>query len=184
MQVAQQDLLDLVKDGRTLVLSNQQDGITVFFDDVTRVELTWKGKGDPDGGDVKQVPSALLNNPVFCEQIQRGLFRIENSTDQLSRSIQLQQAAWTERQDKAAHADAELQKQQEETVVAVGRACIAPKGGAMCGSYAIVAGKDSPEEPPLCDEHAHLASQYESSDTGRTVNGKPEVIWKRRTPSR
>lgn len=166
--------------GAPVVVSNQLPGIVTFTDENTRINITWAGKGDPNGGDVKEVSPVILANPQFREQVLREIFHIEAGPDVLQRALDLQRAHWQSRQLALSSASAEIEKAQD-TIVATGQPCIAPKGRDLCGSYALVMGKNSGEQPPLCEEHASLARQYFAHETGRQVDGKPEVIWKRAT---
>jgi len=169
----------LARQDTPVAVRNQLPGIVTFTDDNTHINMVWAAHGDVKGADVKEVPPSMLLNPQFRENVLRGILSIEVDPGILERSLQLQRAEWAHRQLEKANASAEVQK-ANDTVVATGVACIAPKGPReLCGSYALVMGKNPDEHPPLCAEHQHLSSQYAPTYTGRQVNGKDEVIWKR-----
>lgn len=167
--------------GAPVVVRNNLPGIVTFTDDNTKIQTIWEGRNDRNGGDVKEVPPSLLQNPQFREQVLRGIFEIvdmDNNSDVLQHALDAQRAHWDARQLEAANASAEIQK-ANDTVIATGQPCIAPKGRELCGSYSLVMGTDPTAEPPLCDEHKSLARAYAPQQTGRLVDGKPEVVWKR-----
>ena len=172
------ELNRMMQDGVTIVIRNNQPGHTVFQDDNTKVVTVWDAAGDPYGGDVKEVSPTLLANPTFREHLLRGVFGIVEAPEELERAVEGMRAKWTNQQNKAANAAIELEETKNQ-VVATAQTCIAPKGKELCGSYAIVMGKDPSERPPLCAEHMPLAGQYVPTETGREVDGKPEVVWKR-----
>lgn len=164
-----------------VVIRNNLPGIATFTDENTKIQTIWEGRGDKKGGDVKEVSPVLLQNPQFREQILRGIFEVvdnDANPDVLANALNAQRASWELRQIEALSASAEIAK-ANDTVIATGQPCIAPKGRELCGSYSLVMGKDPSQEPPLCEEHKKLAPLYTATQTGRLVDGKPEVVWKR-----
>lgn len=173
------ELNRMMQEGVTIVVRNMQPGITVFTDDNTKIVTTWDANGDPYGGDVREVPPTILANPIFREHIMRGIYKIEEAPEVLQEAMEGMRTKWANQVHKAANAALEIESSQEQ-VVATAQTCIAPKGkDQLCGSYAVVMGKDPSERPPLCAEHMVMAGQYSPQPTGREVDGKPEVIWKR-----
>lgn len=172
--------------GEPVVIQNNLPGIATFTDENTKIQTIWEGRGDPQGRDVKEVPPILLQNPQFREQILRGIFGLVDTLEHpeiLGNALDAQRAAWDSRQLALASASAEVEK-ANDVVIATGLSCIAPKGPReLCGSYALVMGKTPEDHPPLCQDHIHMAAQYAPTNTGRLVNGKDEVIWKRVTVS-
>lgn len=162
-----------------VVVRNMLPGIVCFTDENTRISVTWQGHGDVNGGDVKEVSPTLMANPQFREQVLRGIFSVERSAEVLQAALDLQRNHWNNRQLALQNASAEIEK-ANDTVIASGQPCIAAKGRELCGSYALVMGKNPDEQPPLCQDHAHLVTQYAPTETGRArSDGKPEIIWKR-----
>lgn len=166
--------------GRPVVVRNALNGIAVFTDEQTKITNQWAAIGDPHGKDVLEVSPSILANPQFREMVLRGIFTIEESPEVLQAALDAQRAHWQSRQLQAANASVEIEK-SKDTVIATGASCIAPKGRELCGSYALVMGKDVTSHPPLCTEHMTLARNYASTETGRIIEGKPEVIWRRVT---
>jgi hypothetical protein len=113
----------------------------------------------------------------------RGIFEVIDTSlhpEVLQSALNAQRAHWDERQLTAASAAAEIEK-SNDVVIATGQPCIAPEGRELCGSYTLVMGNDPSQEPPLCTKHEALAPFYVSQQTGRLVDGKPEVVWKRKS---
>lgn len=166
-----------------VVVRNKLNGIATFTDENTKIQVIWEAYGDPTGKDIKEVSPLLLNNPQFREQILRGIFEIVDTQinpDVLANALNAQRGAWEARQLAASNAAVEVQK-ANDVVIATGQSCIAPRGPRdLCGAYALQMGKEEDNSrPPLCAEHQHLAPQYAPTTTGRQVDGKDEVIWKR-----
>lgn len=180
MPLAATELNRLAREGDLLVTRNTERGIVVFTDEASKISVTWEGANDAAGGDVVECPATFLKNPKFREIILRGLIEVEEAPEVLQEALDRQKAEWDQRQQKAKNAEVELQRTNDR-VVARGVSCIAPAGkGALCGSYGLVMGQNPSERPPLCAEHQHMASQYVSSETGRTdANGKSETTWQR-----
>lgn len=178
-------LADLGVGTGPVVVRNNHGNIATFTDENTRAVYTWEAAGDPHGRDVKEVSATILANPTFRENVNKGIFAIENDQDILRQALDAQRSHWQSRQHQAENAQVEIENAQAQ-VVAAAEPCIAPRGRELCGSYAVVSGNDQSGEPqpPLCGEHKHLAPQYQPNTTGRVVDGKPEVIWKRVTPTR
>jgi hypothetical protein len=169
---------------RTVVIRNTLPTIATFVDDTgaSRIAMKWEAAGDPHGGDVREVPQELLANPQFREMVYRGIYAIDTDPQILRRALEAQRSHWDSRQLSAASAEVELMRSQDQ-VVATGQPCIAPRGRELCGAYGIVDEKTK-DQPPLCPEHRHLAPQYKPNETGRVIDGKPEVVWRRAAAAR
>jgi hypothetical protein len=173
-------LAALARQDMPVAVRNQLPGIATFTDENTKINMIWQAHGDPNGGDVKEVHPSMLLNPQFRENVLRGIYTVESDPDVLNNALMLQRHGWDQRQAETANAAAQIQSAADQTV-ATGVSCIAPKGPReLCGVYAMVEeGSDPNSKPPLCAEHLHLARLYVPSPTGRQVNGKDEIIWKR-----
>lgn len=181
MPVAAAELTRLAQEGILLTARNTQPGIVVFTDEAQHISLTWEGKGDPAGGDVHECPASLLKNPKFRETVLRGIIIIEDAPDVLQAALDKQLAEWDQRQQRLQSAQEDLERANDR-IIGRGVPCIAPEGGKgeLCGSTALVMGKNPNERPPLCAKHAHLASQYVLTETGRVDgDGKSETVWQR-----
>lgn len=172
------DLSNLATEGAVIAVQNQLPGIVVFTDDAQKIVVTWEAKGNAAGKDIVECPATFLRNPKFRETVLRKILTIEDAPEVLQAALAAQTAAWDQRQQASQDAEQTLTK-MADAVVAHGVACIAPKGKELCGSYGLVMGKNATEHPPLCTEHQSLASQYIAVDSGRIVDGKPEIVWTR-----
>jgi hypothetical protein len=56
-----------------------------------------------------------------------------------------------------------------------GTQCLEQEGRSRCSEFAIRT--NNSERPPLCQKHAHLASQYTPEETGEFKDLKPVVRW-------
>lgn len=181
---AARNLSVLSQDGSTapVVVRNNLNSIVSFTDETTRISNIWAAANDPHGGHVKEVPPSLLRNPQFREMVLREIFSVEGDPEVLENALDRQRQHWRDRQQLAADAAIELHKSADQ-VVAMGQACIAPRGrGELCGSYSLVMGNDEAARrstPPLCAEHQNQAALYQPSMTGREIDGQQEIIWRR-----
>lgn len=147
-------------DALAVMCQNQMPGTTVIAADAKRnYEVTFRGKGDPDGEDVQPIPEVLLRTIQFQRALSRGiLVAIEGSdhpvvqqalsrqSDSFARKMQHQHMADREVLDSPAAAD----------IVVIN--CIGPgsREGAVCGEDVPVRSGDT-GKPPLCDRHKALA---------------------------
>jgi hypothetical protein len=148
-------------DALAVMCQNQMPGTTIIAADAKRnYEVTFGGKGDPDGNDVQPIPDALLRTIQFQRAISRGVLAVieganhpvvqqalARQTDSFARRVQSQQVADREVLDAPA---------DNEIVVA---ACIGPgsRKGAVCGEQVPLRHGDT-GRPPLCDRHKGLAN--------------------------
>lgn len=176
------DLNELARSGVPITVANITPGIVVFNNDENNMKAAtvWEAQGDPGGNDVKQVSPQFILNPNFREALLRKILEVQSTDEALDRAIANQTASWNTRQAARANATAAVLIKDVEQTVASAAACIVPKGrDGLCGSYALVNPNAEQATPPLCSEHQNLASQYTAVETGRTVRGRPEVLWKR-----
>lgn len=174
------DLMKISASSDSLAVSNSLPGIVIFHDEQLKTTYEWTAKGDPNGKDVVDCSPELLKNPRFREHVLRGIFVIESAPEVLQTALDAQKADWDARLQNMADSQANLEKAANR-VVAHGQSCIAPKGskGVLCGNVSLVMGINPNEQPPLCAEHAHMRSQYVATASGRVVNNKEEMTWKR-----
>lgn len=147
-------------DALAVMCQNQMPGTTIIAADAKRnYEVTFGGKGDPDGNDVQPIPDALLRTIQFQRALSRGiLVAIEGSdhpvvrqalsrqSDSFARKMQSQEMADREVLDSPAAAD----------IIVVN--CIGPgsRQGAVCGEQVPVRHGEN-GKPPLCDRHKGLS---------------------------
>lgn len=176
------DLNELARSGVPVTVSNQTTGIVVFNLDEANLKaaIVWGRQGDPTGDDVKQVSPNYLLSPNFRDVLLRGLLKVEDGPEALDAALAAQHANWSARQVARDTANSNVLVKEAENVVATAATCIAPKGrDGLCGTFALQNQGSESQTPPLCAEHLNLASHYTGIETGRTVAGRPEVLWKR-----
>lgn len=177
MPVAAQQLTRLANEGDAIVVRNTLRGISVFTDSDQQT-TEWQGTDDPNGGDIVECPATYLKNPHFRQAVLRGLFVIEEAPEVLAAALEAQISEWNSRQQSKADSAASLQRMADRTI-ARGLTCIAPVGKALCGNISLVSGQNPSERPPLCSEHQHMVNQFVPSETGRVIDSKNEIVWKR-----
>jgi hypothetical protein len=165
---AANELTRLAQEGDTIAVRNTLPGIAVFQDDNLNVSTTWEGSEDPNGGHIREISATALRNPDFRSSVLRGIFEIEDAPDALAAAVAASKAEWESRQQARADSVAAIDRVSKRTI-ARGKVCIAPKGRDVCGTIAM----DIENRPPLCAEHAAMASQYIQ------VEGPEGPIWKR-----
>lgn len=162
-----------------IMVRNTHTGPTVFSNNDVKVE--WAGYGDPFGGDVQPVPETLFNDPNFYRAMNSGLF--EKITDEgvIEEQARLQREQYQTAQAAKKNAGKSLLDETPDQDILVLN-CLGdnPKGG-ICGEGVNIRSKDRAEVPPLCPRHQRLRSQFIAEETGRVVQGKPEVAWQRVT---
>jgi hypothetical protein len=178
MPVAAQELTRLANEGDALVVRNTLPGITIFGDDQLKQTTEWQGAGDPNGGDVMEVSALYLKNPHFRKAVLREILVIEDAPEILRDALAAQKSEWDSRQQAKADSASTLQRMADRTI-ARGLTCIAPKGKALCGNISLVVGQNPNERPPLCAEHQHMVNEFVPSETGRVIDNKNEIVWKR-----
>jgi hypothetical protein len=153
-----------------VLVRNTEGGPFVFTDAVTKTVLEWKGAGDPTGEDVQSVPDALIENPAFMRNIQRGIIVVEEADDNAKALLDKQTASWTQRQEREkALSRASIDQQQNNDMVSA--QCVGPnnRGNGQCGDLVPVKEKDKFGRPPLCPTHESLVNQFalvEDPDAG------------------
>jgi hypothetical protein len=154
------------------------DTISVFVirQDGNEEISEFQPKGSADGSDIMELPSTYLKNAQFRKQLQKGIYEIIDADDpDVIDAIDAQKRAWEDQLAAKSENDILVARQQPQAFS--GEECIAQEGRGQCTRFAIKA--NSNEKPPLCSTHLHLASQYTPEETGRFLNGKPEVRWNR-----
>lgn len=163
-----------------LFVRNTQPGPTVFTDPLTKVAFEWAAKDDPGGEDVQQIPSTLMSNGAFVKAVQRGIFVVENPSEEIDAILARQTTTFQERQQAASEAArAVIQHEAQEDYIQV--ACIGPnnKGTGECGDPVAVKEKHRSAKPPLCVRHRALVGQYVITETDQITDGKAVQVWKR-----
>ncbi len=161
-----------------LMIRNEQGGPTVFTSGTQHVE--WKGKGDPDGGDVQPCPPEFMQDVQFRRALTRSIFTVvEDAEDALS----LHRDEWDARQTR----QREASKDSLDTVTdndLLMLKCLGPADrtgntDAICGTEVPVKSSQVREKPPLCNKHKALVNQFLAEETDVIKGGKPEIRWVR-----
>lgn len=166
------------RDGETITVRNNENTITVFVAKLDGQEepIEWEAHGSPVGGDVQEVSAVLLKNAKFRKALQRGIFDIVEADDEeVLDAFAAQKAAWESQRQAKDEADRLVSMQQPRAYS--GHQCLAQEGRAQCAEFAI--SSKTNERPPLCSKHSHLSHQFAPEETGKFVDGKPEVNWVR-----
>ncbi len=67
---------DTITIAKPVLLANNLAGPTVFHDENSKTEVTWEGKGDPQGNDIQPIPIYYLENTNFLRILNKGIFRL------------------------------------------------------------------------------------------------------------
>ena len=179
--VRKQDLKSLVSESTSITVSNQLTNIVCFnyrVDGGTD-ECEFQAKGDSNGDDTMELPSTILLNAKFRDAVSKGILKIVEADDpDVIEAFEAKNKAWAAQQEAKKQSDMFIESQQPKAFS--GRQCLAQEGRGQCVEYAIYS-TNSNERPPLCQKHAHLASQFVPEETGTFTNNKPDVEWRRVT---
>jgi hypothetical protein len=165
--------IELTQPMTSVVCQNMTDSVLVIASDPRRThEVTFEGKGSPDGGDYQHMPREIIATPAFARQIALGTLRVvQGEDDPLVQSAMSRQsdAFWKRAAaDKAAAMDT-LDEVADNDYVVVN--CIGPgtRPDAPCGENLPRKAAEAQAAPPLCDRHAALEGKCTRRGTGPWV---------------
>lgn len=167
----------LAREGESLTVRNPNKNILVFTPSVQSPNdyTTWEAVGDPQGEDIQEIPASFLANSKFSAAILKGVLEIIDADDPaILDAIEAQRNSWQAKQQLRSDSDRMIESQQVKAYS--GKQCIAQEGRGTCSEFSISSGNNN-ERPPLCSKHAHLGHEYLPEETGKFVEGKPEVRW-------
>lgn len=149
-------------DALSVMCQNQMSGPTVIAADAKRnYEVTFGGKGHPDGEDVQPIPEALLRTIAFQRAISKGILRVIEGADHpvVQQALARQSDSFARRVQAQQMADREVLEQASAADILVVN-CIGPgsRPGAVCGDQVPVKSGDT-GDPPLCDRHKGLTDR-------------------------
>jgi len=173
------DINSFVNENESIVVKNTLNTIAILVIKVDGAEeqCEFKAAGDPHGEDIMEVPSTYLKNAQFRKQLQLGIFKIVDADNpDVLDAMENQLKAWEAAQVAKAETDRFIEAQQPRAYSGV--QCLAQEGRQQCVDYAIYA-QNNRERPPLCQKHAHLATQFTPEETGTFTDGKPDIRWNR-----
>lgn len=166
-----------------VLVRNLAKGPTVFTDSNTKDDYEWGGHGDPQGNDLQHIPEdVVLKNPNFRRALDRGVLAVVDATPEVQQALSDRNAQWMRQQEEIAKAALD-QMEQPANRDLVSTECLGPnpRGNGLCGVG--VPQRAGDERPPLCDLHAHLASEfvlsYEGDPEDTEEGGKPRAKWSR-----
>lgn len=77
-----------------VMVRNREGGPAVFTDRQSDTHIEWAGHGDPEGGDVQEVPDHVLQNTHFNRAKRKGIFEVlDGDKEQLGEQAFAQQLA-------------------------------------------------------------------------------------------
>lgn len=165
-----------------VLVRNNEPGPTVLTVDKDNA-FEWKGKGDPNGEDLQHLPDSVAENVNFMKAVNRGIFTIEEASEDTKALLEKQGSSFRERMEAQRQASAaSLDQEANNDLVQVD--CIGPsaRGIGQCGAPAMVKDKKRDEKPPLCSAHEGLAHEFVVTDTDTLDDdGKTKKTWQRMT---
>ena len=164
------------------MIRNKQSGTTVYSPNASPKDyIVWERSGDPNGGDVMPVSEEVLSQPQFQRILQRGVLEIVSDEAMIKTATDAQIAHWNERQSHGETQAAESIEHavQNDLVMAT---CVGPstRGDGKCGTEVSVKESELATRPPLCSQHASLASSF-IPEVGQNDEGKTVTNWLRVT---
>lgn len=164
-----------------VTLQNIKRGSTVFSIPGERQHrYTWKGHGDPSGGDILEVPDDIAKDVNIRKMISRGIL-VEVDAEVAFAAVEQQMRAKAQ----------QVQQAQQDVMQSMDPAinhdivsvpCQGPnsRGNGDCGVLVAVKESNVGQAPALCPQHSVLANQFVEFDTGETkiVGDHPEAIKK------
>ena len=170
------DLNRFAREGEAITVRNKLNNITVFVAKIDGQEETseFAAHGDGNGEDYMELPSAYLKNARFREALKKEILEIVEADDpEVLEAFEAQKASW--RAAQVAKEEADRMVVANTPRAYSGAQCLAQEGRSQCPEFAITS--KTTERPPLCQKHAHLSHQFTPEETGKFIDGKPEVRW-------
>lgn len=151
--------------------ANQRNQVVVLSSDPKGTEtVEWQAKGDPSGADVQIIPESIQRSAQFQRLLQKGIV-IEISQEDAYGAVERQNLDFAER-TKAASERIQETITHETNRDILSLPCVGPdaRNEGKCGIEIPVTQATKDDQPPLCNQHIGLASQYVPTDldTGRT----------------
>jgi hypothetical protein len=165
--------IELTQPMTSVVCQNMTNSVLVIASDPRRThEVTFEGKGSPNGGDFQHMPREIIATPAFARQIALGTLRVVQGTeDPLVQSAMQHQsdAFWKRAEDDKRAALDTLDEVADNDFIVVN--CIGPgtRPDAPCGENIPRKKAEAEAAPPLCDRHAGLADKCVRRGTGPWV---------------
>lgn len=167
-----------------ILLQNETQGPLVFQDGTDGADVVWQAKGDPNGADVQPVPTAFLENSNFLRVLNKGTLSLYEASDDIRKQLEKivsspamrHQAQTWQRQLEAKEEKVTVDRQLNRDFVT--NKCLGPdaRGVGTCDIEVPSRETAKGEKPPLCPQHAHLASQFVSTETeSGTVWAMPRI---------
>lgn len=159
-----------------VLVRNLMAGPTTLSD-LDKIMLKWEGRGDPAGNDVQPVPDAVLETVEFANAVRNQYLEVVDPSEDtkaiLARQVQALTAA---RQASAQAVEATIDRVANRDYITVPCIGPSPRGTGDCGLPVAVPEKKQDEFPPLCAQHAPLASQCVQIETEQMVEKNDALI--------
>lgn len=171
-----------------VAVRNTKTGPTIFTIPEDKVEIEWQGAGDPEGGDIQEVPDDVVSNVRFRRAISRGILSIVDD-EQAQVAYDRQVQSYGEREAVAA-AQAVSVIDQAANNDLVSLPCQGPggRGTGECGVAVPVREAKRDDAPVLCPQHESLRGEFTQIETGKLIDKgdalEPERKWVRATMGR
>lgn len=169
--------------GSAMIRNTQAGPSVLTWGKANNDYIMWEGVGDPNGGDIIEVPEDVLAMPQFRKMVKRGVFEVVVDQDEIDAADQAQQDKW-ENIRKGAHEETEsvLERPQDKSFDVL--TCIGPsdnpRSDDTCDAVITMKEADLKENPPLCARHKNLRGSYIPTDEV-DENGKNSTRWSRVT---
>lgn len=165
----------------SVVARNLMDGVTVLASDVKGSHsVEWGAQGDPNGDDIQFIPNEVLESVAFRRAVSRGIVAIveDESDPDVVQALSRQVDAFKRRQEGAKE-DVALTIEKPTDRDSVSAFCVGPdsRGTGKCSVAVAMPEKKLKDEPPLCAQHRHLATQYVPEV--KTDGGETTTEWVR-----
>jgi hypothetical protein len=153
---------------RILRVRNNEPNKTVFAKviDGNMVKIDFSAKGHP--GDEQRVPLSVADDTDFLNSLEMGTLEVIDGPEDVIETLQFEtEQVRRERAEANSRYTEVLDRSQDRDIV--GTTCIgpAPTGRTgKCGRSLIQQASQAKEQPPLCDQHAHLSPHFFLAESG------------------
>lgn len=153
---------------RPLRVKNREPNATVFSKQINGdpFRVQFAAAGYP--GDTQRVPTSLAEDIDFLNSLEAGVLEVVDGPPDVIDTLRFEtEQVRAEREAASKQAVEALDRRQERDIV--GATCIgpAPTGrSGTCDRSILQSAKQQGEQPPLCQQHQHLAPNYYLAEAG------------------
>jgi hypothetical protein len=161
-----------------IMVRNTEPGPAVFTAPGNGTHVEWQGAGDPQGLDIQSCPGEFMQLEPFRNALEKGIFEIVEDEVQIETALSQHRVDWEQQQERRRNAGTDsIEVEANKDLHVVECIGLVGRGGKTCGAPLSMRPEDLQNTPPLCSEHKKFARKYIAEETGKVVNGKPEVRW-------